>query len=156
MERGPSVLVLEDLHWADPTSLRLTEELAALATDGPLLLLVTRRPEPDPGVSDIESTFEAAAVWPVRRVGLSPLLEEGEQALARSLVGAGAGKAVIEAVCAGVEGNPLFLEERFSSMVETGTLVKTDNLAPPGSRSHRSPRRARAPHPLQGGPASPR
>jgi class 3 adenylate cyclase/tetratricopeptide (TPR) repeat protein len=124
VERGPSVLVLEDLHWADPTSLRLTEELATLAAEGPLLLLVTRRPEPDPGVSDIESTLEAAAVRPVRRVGLSPLLEEGEQALARSLVGAGAGKAVIEAVCAGVEGNPLFLEERFSSMVETGTLVK--------------------------------
>jgi DNA-binding SARP family transcriptional activator/tetratricopeptide (TPR) repeat protein len=124
VERGPSVLVLEDLQWADPTSLRLTEELATLATEGPLLLLVTRRPEPDPGVSDIESTLEAAAVWPVRRVGLSPLLEEGEQALARSLVGAGAGKAVIEAVCAGVEGNPLFLEERFSSMVETGALVK--------------------------------
>ena len=28
---GPTVLVLEDLHWADPTSLRLTEELAGLA-----------------------------------------------------------------------------------------------------------------------------
>ncbi len=27
--KGPTVLVLEDLHWADPTSLRLTEELAA-------------------------------------------------------------------------------------------------------------------------------
>ena len=28
---GPTVLVLEDLHWADPTSLRLTQELSSLA-----------------------------------------------------------------------------------------------------------------------------
>ena len=55
------MLVLEDLHWADPTSLRLTEELAALAADGPLLLLATRRPEPDPGVSGLESALEAEA-----------------------------------------------------------------------------------------------
>ena len=124
--RGPTVLVLEDLHWADPISLRLTEELAALAADGPLLLLATRRPEPDPGVSGLESAFAADAACPLRRVELSPLPEEAERALARSLVGAGAGEAVIEAVCAGVEGNPLFLEERLSSLVETGALVKDE------------------------------
>ena len=35
---GPAVVVLEDLHWADPTSLRLTEELATVTNEGPLLL----------------------------------------------------------------------------------------------------------------------
>ena len=48
---GPTVLVLEDLHWADPTSLRLTEEISSLTKQGPLLLVLTRRPEPDPGVT---------------------------------------------------------------------------------------------------------
>ncbi len=33
---GPAVLVLEDLHWADPTSLRLSEELSTVAREGPL------------------------------------------------------------------------------------------------------------------------
>ena len=61
VKRGPTVLALEDLHWADPTSLRLTEELAPLAADGPLLLLATRRPEPDPGVSGLECALEADA-----------------------------------------------------------------------------------------------
>ena len=123
-DRGPTVLVLEDLHWADPISLRLTEELAALAGDGPLLLLATRRPEPDPGVSGLESALEAGAYCPLRRVELSPLPEEAERALARSLVGPDAGEAVIEAMCTRIEGNPLFLEERFSSLVETGALVR--------------------------------
>ncbi len=124
LERGPTVLVLEDLHWADPISLRLTGELAALAGDGPLLLLATRRPEPDPGVSGLESALEAGAHCALRRVELSPLPEQAERALARSLVGPDASEEVIEAMCAGVEGNPLFLEERLSSLVETGALVK--------------------------------
>ena len=57
VEKGPTVLVLEDLHWADPTSLRLTEDLAPLARDDRLLLLATRRLEPDPGVSAFESSL---------------------------------------------------------------------------------------------------
>jgi class 3 adenylate cyclase/ABC-type transporter Mla MlaB component len=126
MERGPTVLALEDLHWADPTSLRLTEELVAVAADGPLLVLATRRPEPDPGVSDLESSLAADAPCPFRTLALCPLSEKAEQALARSLVGANASQGIVEAVCTGVEGNPLFLEERLSSLIETGVLVKDE------------------------------
>ena len=124
---GPTVLALEDLHWADPTSVRLTEDLAALAAAGPLLVLVTRRPEPDPGVSDLESLLETGeAPCRFRRVELSPLPEAAERALVTSLLGGDGPAPVIETVRAGVEGNPLFLEERFLSLVETGTLVRRD------------------------------
>ena len=126
-EKGPTVLVLEDLHWADPISVRLTEELAALAGDGPLLLLATRRPDPDPGVSGLESSLEADARCPMLKIELSPLPEEAERALARSLIGPGASQAVVEAACTGVEGNPLFLEERLSSLVETGALLRDES-----------------------------
>jgi predicted ATPase len=42
---GPTVLVLEDLRWADPTSIRFTEEIAGLVRHKPLLVLLTHRPE---------------------------------------------------------------------------------------------------------------
>jgi class 3 adenylate cyclase len=126
VEKGPTVLVLEDLHWADPISLWLTEELTVVTGEGPLLLLATRRPEPDPGVSGIEKALDADADCFLHRVELSPLPPAAERALARSLVGPNAGEAVIEAMCAGVDGNPLFLEERFSSLVETGALVRDE------------------------------
>ena len=45
---GPTVLVLEDLHWADPTSLRLTEELVTVTKEGPLLLVCPAGPNPTP------------------------------------------------------------------------------------------------------------
>ena len=57
---GPTVLALEDLHWVDPTSLALTEELSSVTGQHPLLLLLTRRPEPDPGVTAFESALESA------------------------------------------------------------------------------------------------
>ncbi|HTW06388.1 MAG TPA: AAA family ATPase [Acidimicrobiales bacterium] len=121
---GPTVLVLEDLHWADPTSLRLTEEVAALARDGPLLLVATRRPEPDAGVPAFERAVETDAVCPVRKVELSPLPASAERELARSLVGRAVGEDVVQAVCTNVEGNPLFLEERLFSLIETGALTR--------------------------------
>ena len=70
---APVVLVLEDLHWADPTSLRLTLDLAGLAPGRRLLILATSR-----------TPWEG----PVRRVELRPLPGAAEEELARSLIGA--------------------------------------------------------------------
>jgi class 3 adenylate cyclase/tetratricopeptide (TPR) repeat protein len=120
---GPTVLSLEDLHWADATSLRLTEELAQLVNEGPLLVLVTRRPHPDPGVSALEESLASELGAKLRHIDLAPLSAEAEAELAAILVGEGAGPGVVDAVRAGTEGNPLFLEERLFSMVDTGALT---------------------------------
>src|SRR5207245_1057944 len=46
-ETGPVVLALEDVHWADPTSLQLAEQLLALAEEAAVLVVITQRPDPD-------------------------------------------------------------------------------------------------------------
>jgi predicted ATPase/class 3 adenylate cyclase len=120
---GPTVLVLEDLHWADPTSLRLTEEICTVTKVAPLLLVLTRRPEPDPGVSALEAALAADKDLELLTLELCPLPQASEQDLARSLLSEGAADDVIVAVSRGVEGNPLFLEERLSSLLETGALA---------------------------------
>ena len=124
LERGPTVLAMEDLHWCDPTSLRLTAELATLALTGPLLVLLTRRPEPDPGVGELEADLAANAASPLRRVELAPVQRSDERALARSLLGGSVDDAVVEAACEGADGNPLFLEERLASLVDSGALSR--------------------------------
>jgi len=60
-------------------------------------------------------------------VELFPLPEQAERELARALIGEDVDDSVVEAVRASVDGNPLFLEERFSSLLETGALVRDDN-----------------------------
>ena len=41
----PAVLVFEDVHWADPTTLELLERLVRELATEPVLVLVTLRPE---------------------------------------------------------------------------------------------------------------
>ncbi len=125
---GPTVLVLEDLHWADPTSLRVTLDLAELAAGRPLLVLATSRPK-----SGREEVERLATLTSARRVVLRPLPADAAEALTESLIsqvpgavgGAiGAGPEVLAAVLDSADGNPLFLEERLSSLLETRTLVR--------------------------------
>jgi adenylate cyclase len=107
---APTVLVLEDLHWADPTSLRLTAELAELARDRPLLLIATSRPVP-------------RALPTAREIRLRPLAVAAAETLATSLLGK-VGPQVLAAALESADGNPLFLEERLAEMLEAGTLVE--------------------------------
>jgi adenylate cyclase len=116
---GPTVLVLEDLHWADPTSVHLTRQLARLTVGRPLLLLATSRP--DAGAGPERSL-------PVRQVTLGPLPGEAERELARSLLGEAVSQEVLDLVLRSTEGNPLFLEEWFSSLRETGGLVREQGV----------------------------
>ncbi|HWM97842.1 MAG TPA: AAA family ATPase, partial [Streptosporangiaceae bacterium] len=111
---GPAIVVLEDLHWADPTSLRLTVDLARLAAGRRLLILATSRPEAAPALDGLDA----------RRLTLEPLAGAAEEELARSLMGDGTTREVLDAVLASADGNPLFLEERLSSLLETRALVR--------------------------------
>jgi tetratricopeptide (TPR) repeat protein len=111
---GPAVLALEDLHWADPTSLHLTSHLARLAASGPLLVLATTRPGPDlAGIGEY---------GPVRQVALHPLPAGAQRELVLSLIGGPVSEDAFGTVLASAEGNPLFLEERLSSLLETKAL----------------------------------
>ena len=127
MTNGPTVLVLEDLHWADPTSLRLTEELSSLTSEGPLLLVLTRRHEPDPGASVLEASLSQHLRPVLRTVDLLPLARGDERHLAQLLLGGSAQDEVLDALSKTTEGNPLFLEERLSSLLETGALVSDES-----------------------------
>jgi class 3 adenylate cyclase/DNA-binding SARP family transcriptional activator len=137
---GPTVLVLEDLHWADATSLRLTLDLAELAAGRPLLVLATSRPKS--GRQEIATLANAPSA---RRIKLRPLPASAEQTLAESLIGqvrgaaggaADASPEVLAAILASADGNPLFLEERLTSLLETRALVREDGTwllrQPPG------------------------
>jgi adenylate cyclase len=114
---APTVLVLEDLHWADPTSLRLIAELAELTASRPLLLLATTRPGAGPAVAGLSGR-------PLREIRLEPLRAADAEALAMSLIGQVGGQEVLSAALDSAEGNPLFLEERLAEMLETGFLVR--------------------------------
>ena len=112
---GPAVVVLEDLHWAEDALLELLD-LVARRASGPLLLLVTARPEllgRNPGFGT--GRGNASRLW------LEPLsAEEADQMLA-ALAGELPGH-VREVVLGLGEGNPFFVEEVLASLLDRGIL----------------------------------
>jgi DNA-binding SARP family transcriptional activator/tetratricopeptide (TPR) repeat protein len=119
---GPVVLLLEDLHWADNTSLQLTLELADLTVDHGLAVLATSRPETAPEVASLRRPRPGGPR--THRISLDPLPVQAERELARYLLGG----EVDDAVLATAEGNPLFLEERLSSLLEADALVRDSGI----------------------------
>ena len=102
--RGPTVLVLEDLHWAGEALLAFLEYFASHVTEVPLLLVATARPE----LFETHPSF--AAVGRVNRVVLEPLTEQETETLVASLVEELA-KDVRATIARHAEGNPFYAEE---------------------------------------------
>jgi class 3 adenylate cyclase/tetratricopeptide (TPR) repeat protein len=102
--RGPTVLVFEDLHWADDALLAFLEYFASHVAEVPLLLIATARPE----LFETHPSFAAASR--VNRVVLEPLTERETETLVASLVDELA-KDVRATIARQAEGNPFYAEE---------------------------------------------
>jgi predicted ATPase len=117
----PTMLVFEDLHWADSSLLDLVELLAGRLRDLPVLLLALARP-------DLLDTRPAwgGGLGGHTALPLEPLSAEDARALAGHLLADGAS----EKVAASAEGNPLFIEQLAATMVETSA---SGNVSLPNS-----------------------
>jgi tetratricopeptide (TPR) repeat protein len=108
--RRPLVVVLEDLHWAEPTFLDLAEAVATQAREG-LLVVCLARPE----LLERRPGWAAGAAAAIR-VELGPLDEGDAGALLWKLTGSPpeAGGRLLEVAA----GNPLFLEQLAAAVGE--------------------------------------
>jgi TOMM system kinase/cyclase fusion protein len=100
-EQAPLLLVIEDLHWVDPTTAGWLEELEAVARAAPLLLLLTARPVlvvPQGLASEV--------------IDLGRLDDAQAAAIARhTLAPRDVDPSVIEHIVERTDGVPLFIEE---------------------------------------------
>jgi Predicted ATPase len=100
----PLVVLVDDIHWAEPALLDLLTALPGMIRETPLLLCCLSRPE----------LLEARPEWPVS-VWLEPLGEAEVVALLESL---GAPEAARERIVQASAGNPLFAEELVAWLAE--------------------------------------
>jgi class 3 adenylate cyclase/tetratricopeptide (TPR) repeat protein len=121
--KGPVIMVLDDIHWAERTLLDLAQDLVE-SVEAPLLLLCgTRR-----------DLLDEHPGWPTsgaraRVIDLSPLTEDESNLVLGSLLGAGAvDPAVARWLTAAAEGNPLFLEHLLSMLVDDEAVRQVDGL----------------------------
>ncbi len=103
----PLLLVIEDIHWADPSALGMFAALAEAAVDCPTLLTLSSRVEAEPGEPAWRGVLHGLALTTLE---LGALHQADARALATQLA-AGSTEAAIDAWVRRAGGNPLFLEQ---------------------------------------------
>ena len=114
-ELRPLIVVIDDLHWAEPTLLELIEYVVTSAAEVPLLWLLLGRPE----------LLDRQAGWSDRGargtlLSLAPLTDHESSALAASLATGTLENEERDVLLATAEGNPFFLEQLVASRAESG------------------------------------
>jgi class 3 adenylate cyclase/tetratricopeptide (TPR) repeat protein len=112
------LLSIEDVHWADSSSLEVLGALAATIGDVPLLLLLNYRPEPpiDAPWSELSTTLN---------LRLGELLPEACAQLLSALLGTSAPPELL-ALLDRTQGNPYFIEQLVLALIDAGALTPTE------------------------------
>ena len=126
---GPVVVVLEDLHWADPLTLLALRSLTRRVSTLPISVVTTLRPTPRSAELDgvLVETVDAGAT----RLLLGPLEDEDALTVAAAVAGAQPGPALRRQI-AGTAGNPLFVIELVRALATEGRLVVGDGIVDVG------------------------
>lgn len=117
---NPAVLLLEDLHWADDSSLDAIAHLMRRGPDLPLLILALARP----------SFYERRPQWGEgleahARLDLRPLSKRASRQLVAEILQkmAGVPLALRDLVVSSAEGNPFYVEELIKMLIDAQVIV---------------------------------
>ena len=115
----PAVILIEDIHWAEDQLLDLLERLVR-DTRGPLLLVVTARPD----------LVDQRPGWGARARGTSITLDalspEDATRMLHELLGGTLPKGLEEVVVDRAEGNPFFVEEVLATLIDRHLLEQVN------------------------------
>jgi class 3 adenylate cyclase/tetratricopeptide (TPR) repeat protein len=121
--RAPILLLIEDIHWADPATLSMIAALARAVDDCRVVLAMTSRIDGDP----IDATWRAqAGNGALTIIDLGPLRAQEAQALAAGLLVQDAG--LIANCIERAEGNPLFLEQLLRNSEESASAAMPGSI----------------------------
>jgi predicted ATPase len=112
--RLPVLMIFEDAHWIDPTSLELLERMIDRIEGLPVLLIVTARPEFAPPWTGRPHV----TVHPLNRL----TRREGVAVIERLVGGRSLPKDIVDQIVARTDGVPLFIEELTKAILESDVL----------------------------------
>lgn len=122
--RRPLLLVLEDLHWAETSTLFLLRHLVRAATDARMLLVVTYRDIEADLRSDLsEALADLARSEGVVRQRLTGLSDDEVEEFVRLASGVAGGRELADAMHGLTDGNAFLLTELWRELLDTDALV---------------------------------
>jgi predicted ATPase len=112
--RQPTVMLFEDIHWADPTTLEVIDLLIHRIRNVPLLVVLTHRPE----FSSRWSHYGHVAALTLTKLTRS----QGSAMVSRLAGGKALPADLLDQILDKTDGVPLFVEELTKSILESGNL----------------------------------
>lgn len=118
----PTLAIVEDIHWADPSTLELLDRLVEIIKELPALLVITARPEVRPAwaarphvtVLQLSGLDRSMAATLIKQVANERELPEG----------------IIDRIIAHADSVPLFIEELTKTVLDTLQENKRDGYTP--------------------------
>jgi class 3 adenylate cyclase len=119
-KRAPTVFFLEDLHWADPSSVELLRR-ACLEIRQPAIVLCVYRP-----IFSLFKSHQASSISKLyHEMQIQDLSPSESQEMVQSLLKTEKTPSELQRfIQEKIEGNPFYLEEAINSMIESNTLVQ--------------------------------
>ena len=135
-ERQPLVLLLDDLHWAEPTALHMLRHLVRSAPYAEILVVVSSRPADEADSTELRSALADLARAPSMRIDLDGLGRSALGQLVRTMTGASDSSDggpvvehdVIDLLEGETAGNPLFATHLVRHWIDTGRIDATDTI----------------------------
>ncbi|HZQ66004.1 MAG TPA: adenylate/guanylate cyclase domain-containing protein [Gaiellaceae bacterium] len=118
--RKPLILHFDDIHWAETTFLELVDYVRTTSEGVPIVLVCATRP-------DLLEKGEWPSTPEDVTIRLSPLDDAGANQVIDHVLGSDAVPGSVRArIVEAAEGNPLFVEQLLSMLIEEGVLVDDD------------------------------
>ncbi|MFH1183825.1 MAG: adenylate/guanylate cyclase domain-containing protein [Chloroflexota bacterium] len=124
LSRQPTVLLFDDMHWADAASVELLKRLLPLTEQLPLVLLCVMRTERQSFAWQIKTTADADYHHRYTEVVLHPFTDSESNELIDRLLGSpDIPESLRLSILEKSGGNPFFIEEVLRTLIESGALV---------------------------------
>ncbi len=124
--RGPVVIGIDDLQWADPSSLLTLDAWRRRLAHLPVAVIGCLRPAPRTPM--LQRLLDALTRDRAGRIGLGPIGEDAVAALVAEAVDAPPSVRLLREL-GGAGGNPFFIAELLAAIREEGSLVTLDGQA---------------------------
>ncbi|MEC3920330.1 helix-turn-helix transcriptional regulator [Nocardia sp. CDC160] len=142
---APLMVIMDDAHWADSSSLLMLQRLGESASALPLLVVIALRTLPRDG--DLSSLISQFETWGAEHLRLGPMSPTEVAELVEMSFGSPAGPRLSDVV-AGAGGNPLYIIELVTGLTQAGMIELGEIRPDPDSQLSASPEQIRLPESL--------
>lgn len=123
-QRAPMLLILDDLHWADPGSLLFLRHMIRSTRDAAICILITHRNDVPEWSAEFRDLVESLRrEHTPERIALTRLSDDDVSDIVEAWIGRSAPPSLTRLVARHTEGNPLFVVEMLKHLDELGTLT---------------------------------